>query len=570
MTSADASRLRHRQGGFPTERELSSNRTSMIKQVFNDLKMYRRFAFGLPSYLRNRWTLDSAKAAIKGWEADRENNFLRVVEKGIFGHPGSPYLPMLNEAHCSFEDIRSGVANQGLEPTLLELRRAGVYVTFDEFKGRKPIVRGSLEIPVTASAFDNPFLRPHFVRTSGGSSGPGTRVPQDLDHLRVQSAYELVTYDAQGAVDVPALIWRGVLPDGSGIDNALRRSAYGHPPTRWFSNSNPWDLRPSMVKYTTAAWLTIVIARMSGTRIPSPRYNPLDRPETVATAIAELLERHGSCLVLVAASRGLRVCLAAKKLGLDFTGAIFRLGGEPMTAAKMAGIESTGARIFTTYGFSELGRVGMDCSRQREINDLHLCTGVCALVVHDTMLEGSEITVPAFNFTALQPTAPKILLNAESDDFGIVDKHDCGCPLHELGLTTRLRRVASYRKVTGEGVTLVGSEMIQVLEEVLPRKYGGSPLDYQLIEEEDARGLTRLTLAIDPAIQIGDEAEVIDTVLSSLGRSSVMADSAREIWRQAQTFRVRRQKPKWTGRGKLMSLHVESRYSGPEHSGQER
>ena len=528
--------------------------------LLEELKMYRHFVGGLPGYLHHPWTVESARTAVERCEAEREDHFLRLVERGIFGHSASPYLPLLKRADCSLEDIRQGVRRRGLESTLLELRRAGVHVTFDEFKGRQPIVRDGLELHVASNDFDNPFLQAHFYAQSGGSTGPGTRVPHDLDHLAIQSAYELLTYDAQGAVDVPCVIWRGVLPDGSGIDNILRRARYGHPPDRWFSNLRPWDLRPAMAKFSLATLFTVTLGRLSGARLPWPTYLPLDRAVDVARWVAEALARHGTCLVLAAASRGLRVCLAAQEAGLDLTGAIFRLGGEPMSAAKMAGIEATGARVFTTYGFSEMGRIGMDCSRGREINDLHLCTGVCALVEHERLVEGSDVQVPSFNFTSLLPSAPKILLNAESDDFGIVDRHDCGCPLHELGLETRLRRIASYRKLTGEGVTLVGSDMIDVLENVLPGRHGGSALDYQLIEEEDEQGLTRLILAIDPAVPLEDERAVVDTLLESLGRSSVMADSASQIWRQAETFKVRRQKPVWTGRGKLMSLHVQKRY----------
>ncbi len=531
----------------------------------DQLRMYKRFATGLPRFLREPLTLESARAIVLRCEEERVDNFLRVVERGVFEQPKSPYLPLLRRADCSFEDIRDGVRRQGLEETLLELRRAGVYVTFDEFKGRRPIVRGDFVMEVAANDFDNPLAAADFYVRSGGSTGPGSRVPHDLDHLAVQAAYELLTYDAHDAVDLPCVVWRGVLPDSSGIDNVLRRAKYTRPPERWYSQAPTWNLSPRLAKYSLATQAAVLIARGSGVPLPFPTYVPLDRAIDVARWVARTLEEHGRCLVLAAASRGLRICIAAQEAGLDLQGAVFRLGGEPMTPAKMAGIEAVGGKVFTTYGFSELARIGMDCSHGREINDLHLCTGITALVQVETGLEGtgteaSAVQVPAFNFTSLLPTSPKILLNAESDDAGLIDRHDCGCPLHDLGLHTHLRRVASYRKLTGEGVTLVGSEMIEVLETVLPRRFGGSPLDYQLIEEEDEHGFTRLVLAIDPSIDIADESAVVEVVLDHLSRSSVMADGARLIWQQAETFRVRRESPRWTGRGKLMSLYVAKRY----------
>jgi hypothetical protein len=101
-------------------------------------------------------------------------------------------------------------------------------------------------------------------------------------------------------------------------------------------------------------------------------------------------------------------------------------------------------------------------------------------------------------------------------------------------------------------VTLVGSEMVRILEEVLPAKFGGSSLDYQLIEEENEKGLSRVSLIISPKIQIANETAVIDAVLDALGRSGVAADLARAHWMQAGTLRVKRMEPVWTARGKLM------------------
>jgi hypothetical protein len=98
--------------------------------------------------------------------------------------------------------------------------------------------------------------------------------------------------------------------------------------------------------------------------------------------------------------------------------------------------------------------------------------------------------------------------------------------------------------------------MIHVLEEVLPARFGGSPLDYQLLEEEDEQGFTRLCLLVSAKVDIADEANVIEAVLDALGQSSVAADAARAIWSQARTLQVQRKEPIWTERGKLMPLHL--------------
>jgi hypothetical protein len=287
----------------------------------------------------------------------------------------------------------------------------------------------------------------------------------------------------------------------------------------------------------------------------------VEEADIVARWAFDALRKHGACLILAPASRALRVSLAAREAGLDLTGAIFRIAGEPISSAKVRGIERSGAEVFTTYGFAELGRIGMGCSRPIDASDVHLCKSICAMIPHHRLVPGTDISVPAFNFTSLLPTAPKILLNAESDDYGVVERRSCGCPLEEVGLTEHLRAIRSFQKLTGEGVSLLAGEMVNILEEVLPARFGGSPLDYQLLEEEDDEGFTRISLLVHPRVGIRDNREVVDVVLAAMSKSSAMADVARNIWEQSGTFRVRREEPVWTGRGKLMSLHAVKRQS---------
>ncbi len=122
-----------------------------------DLKMYARFAWGLRGFLGHTITLDEARAIVRQRMAEREANFLRLIERGIFGYHRSPYLPLLKLAGCEMGDIGNMVRAGGLEGTLRILREAGVYVTFEEFEGRMPIVRNGEVIPVQAHEFDNPY-----------------------------------------------------------------------------------------------------------------------------------------------------------------------------------------------------------------------------------------------------------------------------------------------------------------------------------------------------------------------------------------------------------------------------
>jgi hypothetical protein len=278
----------------------------------------------------------------------------------------------------------------------------------------------------------------------------------------------------------------------------------------------------------------------------------------VARWVVDTLKTDGTCLIDAPVSQALRVCLAAREKGWDLAGAVFKIAGEPITPAKARGITESGARYYSTYGFAEAGRVGMGCARPDGCCDVHLLKDGYALIAYPReVMDG--VTVNAYNVTSLLATAPMLLLNMEMDDFGIVESRACGCPLEELGYTDHLREIRSFGKLTGEGITLVGSEMLGVLEEILPARFGGSPLDYQLVEEEDPEGFTRLTLRISPRIHLTDERLVTKTILDALAKSSVSADYARAIWAQAGTLRVVRAEPIWTARGKFLPLHVRRR-----------
>jgi hypothetical protein len=98
--------------------------------------------------------------------------------------------------------------------------------------------------------------------------------------------------------------------------------------------------------------------------------------------------------------------------------------------------------------------------------------------------------------------------------------------------------------------------MTRILEEVLPAKFGGSPFDYQLVEEEDDNGLSRLVLLVNPSVEIPGERQVVDGLLEALGTDNDSAGMTRILWKQADTFRVRREAPEWTARGKFRSIKV--------------
>jgi hypothetical protein len=517
--------------------------------------MYGRFARGLRRYLQSPLSMAEARTIIRLRMDERESNFLRLVERGVFGYPRSPFLPLFKLAGCAIGDLRDMVRSKGLEKTLRELQRAGVYVTFEEFKGKTPIVRKGVTLPVKAHDFDNPFLSHYYSAETGGSTGAGTRINIDLDHLAADTPFNMLALDAHGVLDAPKAIWRGVLPDPSGLNYILRGAKMARVPKKWFTPIARRDYKP-ILKYRLATAAIVYAGKPFGIPIPHPEPVTFEEAGVIVAWMVEQIRRSGSCLLFCLVSTALRVAVAAKEIGADLTGATFEVGGEPPTEAKVGAITATGARCYPTYHFGECGRVGMGCARPRDCNDVHFFKDGLALIDYSRQVPGFDINVDAFCFTSLLPTTPKIMLNVELDDYGVIETRSCGCPLEAYGYTEHIREIRSFRKLTGEGVTLVGSEMISILEELLPSRFGGSPLDYQLLEEEDEHGFTKLSLVVSPRLHIPDEGAVIDTVLNALGPNAVEDSLTRVTWRKAGIFRVKRMEPIRTARGKLMPLHL--------------
>lgn len=522
--------------------------------LLGELATYARFLRGLPAFLHARTTLAQARTAIAQRLASREEDFLRFVERGLLAAPRSPYPALLRRAGCESGDVRKLVRDRGIEGALCALREAGVYFSYEEFKGRTPVVRNGRELPLRPSDFDNPFLSHWFSGTTSGSTGAATRITTDLDHLAIQAEHRLVTLEAHGLTGLPWAIWRPPLPAGSGINNVLRGVRGDSPPARWFTPLSRDDLR-SHRKYALATDVTVALGRLLGARLPWPVRVPLDRADEIARWLAEARDRRGGAWLNTTVSGGLRIGRAARGAGIDLTGVTLMLAGEPATPAKIRGVRASGARCFTDYGMAEAGRLAMGCAGAREESDVHLLSDIYAVIPWPRAVAYTAEPITSFHVTAFHPSSPKLLLNVEFDDFGAVDETPCGCPLEALGYRTHLRGIRSYGKLTGEGVTLAGADVVRILEEVLPARFGGSPLDYQIAEEEDEDGLTRLTLVVSPRVGEVDHGALGEAMLQALAETSVAATVARAFWQQAGTLRVRRAEPYTNARGKQPLLH---------------
>lgn len=513
---------------------------------------------GVPRFVGRPIDLDQARHLVADQLDHREPNFLRHVRDAVFDHPSSPYLPLLRRAQCEYPDLERSVTSIGIEATLVQLRDAGVYVSFDEFKGRQPIVRDGVELDVSHGSFDNPRIGSGIRVTSGGSTGPGTPVWMNLSYLETRAATMMIGFEMHGVLGAPTAGLRETLPAPT-INLLLEDAHVGQLHERWFAPS--LDKEPfSSLRNRSVTRLLIAAGRAGGTRLPLPEPIDADAPVALLDWIETRLHERGACTVRTGISYALRVCRSAHERGLDLSGVTFVGAGEPVTEGKVAPLRRSGARWVSNYSISEVGRVGIACGAPSDVSDVHLLKHTVALVLYPRTVPGSNASVESFHYTSLRMEAPKVLLNVESDDHGVVEERPCGCALERLGFGEHIRDIYSFRKLTGEGVSVLGTDALRVIDDVLPSAFGGSPSDYQFVEEEDAEGRTKVTLVVRPSIELPTDVDVVRTVLDGLAATK-SGRAAGVIWQDSDTLRVRRGDPETTGRGKLRPLVPKPRQS---------
>ncbi|MDF1555056.1 MAG: hypothetical protein P1P84_18445 [Deferrisomatales bacterium] len=521
------------------------------------LRMAGRGLRDLRRFLADPLTPAAARASIVTRLDNRDELLIDLVRDAVYGHLNSPYLPLLRHAGCEFGDFVRLVRSEGAETALNQLATEGVYVSVEEFKGRVPIVRGGLTVKVGAGDFDNPHLAPHIESQTGGGRGPGTRVAYELGFLAESWATHLaIGFEALGMDNrVPYGMWLPTRP-GAGPVVLLAHTKCGFPPTQWFSPLTPHGFRPSMWNRLSAHGL-LGLGRLYGVGWPRPEYVALGDAGRVALWIHTQLQREGGCWFNSYTGTAVRVCQAAVRAGLDLSGATFLFGGEPLTEAKHAAVIRAGVtRQLVMYGSMDAGYLGLSCFHGQRCDEVHLFDDAFAFIERTRQVAHAGVSVKALLASSLLPMAPKVLLNVEIGDFGVLSRRPCGCVWEQMGLTRHLHTIRSFDKLTSEGMTFVGTDFVRVLEEVLPEQFGGGPGDYQMIEEEDQTGRTRVSIVVRPEIGHIDQKRLIQTVLSALSQGQDSHRMMARIWSESGTLRVLREQPFVTTAGKVLPLHI--------------
>jgi len=520
-----------------------------------------RFLVGLPGWLRRPIDGATAQAVVRARLATRETDFLTLAKRFIYKADRSPYRRLLRLAGCEYGDLEGLVHREGLEGALTTLFAHGVFLTVDEFKGRRAAVRGSASLSVEPVDLANPSAVLHFVAHSSGSRGARTPVPFDLAFVREHAVNRRLSLEARGA-----LAWRHAvcgIAGGAEMAIVLRFALCGASPERWFTPVDPrtpgLQRRYRWTEYAMR-WGSV----LGGVRLPVPRPVSPAAPLAIVEWMREALATGATPHLKTYTSLAVRVCRTAVESGVDLSGARFTVVGEPLTAARHAAIMRSGAHApATDYGSTETGQVGEPCVAPDAPDDVHVLDDLHGLIQAGSTGRPHGLPLGALLVTSLRPTAPLVLLNVSMGDEAELSARSCGCPLDAHGWRRHLHAIRSFEKLTSGGMTFFDTDVVRVLDELLPSRFGGAPTHYQLLEEEGAGGEPRLALLVDPAVGDVDTNAVADTFLRALGDTSPGARVMEHAWRKLDVLTVVRTAPRITSSGKILHLHRQARGDAP-------
>jgi hypothetical protein len=480
-----------------------------------------------------------ARAQSRGphpWSArtDRHRAFLERVQ-ALIDLPDHPLAALLRGSGWTVDKVHGSLAQDGLEATLRELARDGVWLDADEVKCRKPLVRFGQTIPFSPTDLDCASDRSVPLGTSG-TSGPRTRNPLDLDGFELQASYKRAMLSALDALDLPVVLYYPA-PSAAGIAQLLAFALAGKPPEAWFCHLP--EAQSAAMRWSVWLRMLVPAARVVGVRLPLPTLAAVEQPETL---VDWLCQRPRGAVVATFAGSALRLQAYAEKTQRRLPPLTFILGGEPITERKRTLLENAGHRVYPWYGAVDAGRIAIGCLAPQASDDMHLLSDRFAAIEWQGRLL----------LTSLLPSVHKRYLNTDCGDMATVEERACGCLIGRLGLDFHVHDVCSVQKLSLEGITLPADLVHRLAYDILPARCGGTPSDYQLLEEEGEDGWTRLVVRVAPEVPVSADA-VIESVHEVLLEASGGAPALALRIRRSGVVTVRRQRPRFSRGGKLLA-----------------
>ena len=516
-----------------------------------------RLAAALPSFFRERITLQQAEERTKRLLGSRAEKFLEVARSEIYGRMQSPYLLLLRDAGCEFSDLETSINRRGLESTLVKLAEEGVYLSSDEYKGKKEVIRGRLSFRVSPKDFERREVSAGITTESSGSRNSPVKTFSSLDSLTLWAEGTGIFYAAHDLFSCVHALYEPVL--AGRMHFVLMNGKLGVPMDRWFALNVPAHRGLEDRYHYLNARVVALMGNWFDRGIARPEYQDPGDLEPIMDWTLKNRRQGKKCCIITVVSNAVRIARKALQAGISLEHMTFAASGEPLTQAKKRVIEEAGAHVAVRYGPGGLYGTALGCRDPQFIDEMHVPQSMFTFVENPRTLDYSGSLIHPLMQTATHPVAPRLLLNVENGDYATIIDRDCGCPLEKVGFIQHIHTVRSFEKMTGEGMNYAGSELFELLEDVIPSEFGGGPGDYQLVEEEDDQAQTRLTLLVHPNVGELNEAKLLSWLEHGLAQGSRNHRFMAKIWQDADSFRIRREAPYASVRGKILPLHVKQK-----------
>lgn len=516
-----------------------------------------RLARDLPDFFRDQITVEQAEEEIIKAAERRGETFLDLARTLIYANPASPYFKLLKIAGCEFSDLRSHVSVYGLEPTLERLAQEDVYLTSDEFKGKKEVARGGRSFRVSPDDFAPSDSSPGFTIQSSGTRNRPVRSQARLDYLAARTFITAIFFLAHNLFSYSHAMYDAILPGGGGVNNLLIYAKLGIASDRWFARKIPLNTRLESAYHFLTTYLIVLMGKCLGPGFPRPEFMDIEDLSAIIHWVSEKKRCGQRCCITTAASNAARIARVAWEMGASLEGTKFIVSGEPFTEAKRKTLERVGASGASRYTYGGGVMVGYGCGNPVFTDEVHVDRNRLALIDYPTPLSDHYPPIRPLLLTTLYPSATsRLLLNVENGDYANLERRDCGCALEKVGFTLHLHHIRSYEKFTSEGMNYFYGDLYELFEKKLPSEFGGGPGDYQLVEEEDENGQTRITLRVHPEAGEIDQEKLGSRLREAMGRGSWGNEFQARVWDGAGTLRIKREAPFASARGKILPLQI--------------
>jgi hypothetical protein len=517
--------------------------------VLHEASYYLKMAAGLAQYQLSP-KRESPVELLRDQMQHREERFLEMA-KYVLDQPAHVYRKLFDLAGCSYADLESGVRRNGLRETLPRLLEAGIYITHEELRGHAEIVRGGRHINWKIEELENPRGRGRNVQATSGSTGRRFTTAVSNQFLRYREGHEMLELENMNLRGRARVVVGAILPSAWPLRRQVTWGRLGVPVNRWFAPGQ------AGLSYRALTKGIVTQIKLLGANARYPEYLPPNDFAPVAEALAQFRAEGRPAYVRTMVSMATRVAAAARARGLDIRDTVFSVSGEALSPAKRAIIEDAGARVYPCYVATEFGTFGYACPAMDQGDSVHLFEDWMLLLPFRL----ADRESPSLFITNQLPWASRILINVGIDDCAVIEKSQCDCAYQRIGYTMRARDIFSYGKVTSQGITIWAADLVELLEAVLPARFGGAPGDYQLAEVEGA-AQSEMLLRVSPRTGVTDTAALRDFFLESLG--GILGGSlSQRLWSFSGGLRVSLEEPESTSTGKVHALRLRGPAQAP-------